>query len=476
MSIRAAFSFLLFASCANIAFGQAPTIVNRAPERPINIAEPPPPRVDTDELPPISPKKSPGPMSLEACLNLGFQHQPLLDASRASLAAAQTGQRALEKMVFARFMAPELPIRKRQSCLGVTIAEAGLTQAEWDTRYSITRNFFTVQYIRSQKKVLDDVFGSLTKARARAKKLFDDGDVNIPITQLDIDNLDINIALVKGKQGQVRNGELKAFAALREAMGLGHDYPLEIADVALPPAVWEEKKTTGFKEEKDDKGKVTKTPVETITYHRYFQINKADLITAALANRGEMIQARTASDIVGLEVDAQSRIIGPKGTTFANGGDIHAKQAPQGVFNNEYRPGGFSIEMPNMLAGNKRDRMQRASDLHQQSLAVVEKAHNLVSLDVEAQYLKWQEAAEEVVNLKGIEKRAAALPGQAQNLAGKNFTSQAVIQANIQAILVRTQLNEQVHTHALALAGLERATAGAFRIYPIPAPAPPSAK
>ena len=45
---------------------------------------------DAEELPPISPKTSPGPMSLDACIELGFQHQPALDAARASLGAAQT--------------------------------------------------------------------------------------------------------------------------------------------------------------------------------------------------------------------------------------------------------------------------------------------------------------------------------------------------------------------------------------------------
>jgi hypothetical protein len=38
------------------------------------------------------------------------------------------------------------------------------------------------------------------------------------------------------------------------------------------------------------------------------------------------------------------------------------------------------------------------------------------------------------------------------------------------AINVRTSLNDQMHLHALSLAGLERATAGAFRIYPVPTP------
>jgi hypothetical protein len=56
-----------------------------------------------------------------------------------------------------------------------------------------------------------------------------------------------------------------------------------------------------------------------------------------------------------------------------------------------------------------------------------------------------------------------------KDIQDKDFTSGPIVQANMTAILVRTQLNEEMHMHALALAGLERATAGAFRIYPVPA-------
>jgi hypothetical protein len=33
---------------------------------------------------------------------------------------------------------------------------------------------------------------------------------------------------------------------------------------------------------------------------------------------------------------------------------------------------------------------------------------------------------------------------------------------------MQADLNDQMHMHALALAGLERATAGGFRVYPVP--------
>lgn len=443
LSSAAAFGCLAFLSMTTSAqeavFGR-PT----APNEVVNNAV-------EDIAPPISPATSPGPMSLDACIDLGFHHQPALDAARASLAAAQTGKRSVDRLLIPRLFVKDLGIRREQACHGVTIAGAGLTQAEWETRYAITRNYFTVQYIRSQGKVINEVLGNLTKARARVQKLFEKPPIDSKITKLDLDAIDIQIALVKGKKSQVDNGMLKALAALREAMGLNHDYPLEIAQVDLPSAV--------------SAIKVAKDKAE---YPAVYKFNKTELIASAIANRGEMVQASTINRITDLEIQAQGRIFGWSGKTFASGADIHAKQVPQGIFNNEYRPGAFTIEMGAMLAGRKADRVQRATDLHQRANAVVDKTTNLVSLDVEAQFLKWQEAVEEIQELSGIQKIALELPDKVLKLNPNEFTSQAVIQANFTAIMVRTQLNDAMHMHALALAGLERATAGAFRVYPIP--------
>lgn len=430
-----------------------------------------------EEAPPISPAKSPGPLNLDDCLHLGLSHQPALDAARASLAAAQSGQRALDRMIIPRLIRRDFGIRREQACHGVTIANAGLTQAEWETRYAITRNFFTVQYIRSQDVVITDVLGSLNKSRERAQKIFDAGGVDAKITKIDLEFLDVQIAQVKTKKAQVDNGMLKALAALREAMGVAHDFPLEIAAVDLPPAVYAVKSPAGkvkkIVEIKDDKGKVVKKEEQFVDafkseYRIVWQMDREELIASALANRGEMVQAQTANRITDLEIAAQYRIAGWQAMTFAAGSDIHARPIPQGVFNNEYRPGAIGIEYSPFLFGRRNDRAARAADFNQRAVAVVEKTTNLVALDTEAQYLKWKEAAEEVRDLRGIEEIARGLPARVQALNPNEFTSQAIIQANVTSIMVRTNLNDAMHMHALALAGLERATAGGFRIYPIP--------
>ncbi len=459
----------VWGSQAMPAFAQGPIVINETPPSSAHV------KVDVPALelpPPISPKTSPGPMSLEACIDLGFQHQPALAAARASLRATESGKHAVDRLILPRFIKKELSVRREQACHGVTIANAGLTQAEAETRYAVTRNFFTVQYIRSQAVVIDEVLVDLDQAKKRAKKLFDSGDVNVRITSADLDALDVQIVLVKAKKGQIDNGMLKALAALREAMGLGYDYPLKIAAVELPTAVYAVK-TFDLEKILDEKGKDTgkAKQVPKVEYHRLYQLKdrKAELITAAIANRGEMIQANAASRVTELEIQAQMKIFGWTGDTFARSADIHVQPIPQGTFNGEYKPGAFALEYGTQLAGRKKDRVDRAGHLHDRALAVVDKATNLVSLDVEAQFLKWQEAVTDVENLRGIEALARTLPKKARDADPKNFTSQAVIQANIMAIMVRTQLNDEMHMHALALAGLERATAGAFRIFPVPA-------
>jgi outer membrane protein TolC len=457
---------LALASAPTLA--QAPPVVRSGPF--IENATPTAPSFMSSEAPPKSPSVSPGKLTLDQCLELGFRHQPAIDAARASLAAAESGKRGVDRLILPRLFRPDLPIRREQACHGVTIAAAGLTQAEWETRYAIMRNFFTVQYVNAQDEVVSDVLESLEKGYARAKSLFGSGDVEVKIKSVDLETIRVQLGIVKTKHSQVRAGREKALAALREAMGLAPDYPLEIASVPLPPATYVVRGP-----ELDDKGKPVMKDgkvLEKDYFHILYPLTsqKLALIDAAVANRGEMIQASTASRITDLEVQAQRRVRGLFADTFAAGADLHAKPIPQGMFNGEYRPGAIGPEFPVKLIGRMRDRVQRASDFSVRATAVVEKATSLASLDVEAQYFKWVEAAEEVKDLREILPIAKSLPKRVQDLAPKEFTSSALIQANVTSVMVRTQLNDAEHTHALALAGLERATAGAFRVYPVPAP------
>src|SRR5207248_1346137 len=117
---------------------------------------------------------------------------------------------------------------------------------------------------------------------ARAKKLAEKGNPDVKITKIDVDSIEVQIAIVKGKRAQVKNGMEKALAALREAMGVRHDYPLEIAAVDLPQAVYEKKVFYEVKEI-DDKGKETGKMVkkERTEYHQLYKLDKDALVAAA---------------------------------------------------------------------------------------------------------------------------------------------------------------------------------------------------
>ena len=122
-----------------------------------------------------SPAVPPGqPLTLADCVRLGLERQPALAAARASLASAETQRQALDKLCLASLISRELPYRRQQACLGVTIAQAGLQMSEYEAIYAITRNFFTVIYARQQEAWHAALGGpsevSRTTAQARSRR------------------------------------------------------------------------------------------------------------------------------------------------------------------------------------------------------------------------------------------------------------------------------------------------------------------
>src|SRR2546428_5799064 len=74
---------------------------------------------------------------LEQCIALGMERQPALAAARATLGSSYAGQSGINRLpLFAKLLSRDIPVRRQQASLGVTIAEAGLEQAEWETRYA----------------------------------------------------------------------------------------------------------------------------------------------------------------------------------------------------------------------------------------------------------------------------------------------------------------------------------------------------
>jgi outer membrane protein TolC len=379
--------------------------------------------------------KAPAALTLNDCLQLAIDKQPALAAARASLAAAQDGQQGLQNLpIYAKALTRDLPQRREQACLGVTIAQAALWQAEWEARYAVTRNYYSVLYVRLQQELLRDVIDKLEKGRDKADKMLKAGEGKI--TKIDIELLDINIDYLRVKGIEARVGGVKAVAAIREAIGVGPEYPLEIATGTLP------------------------APLAAL--------DKDALIKQAIANRGEIVQASSASRVTELEVAAQARKwFSLKVPTFAAGSDIHSTPIPQGVANGEYRPGAIGLEMPSMLVGKRDDRVAHASDLSVRAGAVVDKALNLVALETENSYLKWLEARDRLDLLDKLQPRAREVADKIlKRITDGNANGSDYIQAVGFADQIQAQYNEALYLHALSLAALERITAGGYRIYP----------
>ncbi|MCI0684987.1 MAG: TolC family protein [Gemmataceae bacterium] len=378
-------------------------------------------------------------LDLDAAIRLGLERQPALAAARASLAAAYSGNQAVSNLPrTARVVSRDIPIRLQQSCLGVTIAAAGLEQAEWETRYAVRRTYYSVQYARLQYAVVKDAVSQIEDAYKKAKELVDAGDPKIKVTTIDRDNLKIAKAVLSMKEAEARIGIEKAKAALREALGVGLDFPLDVVVEPLPP--------------------LAPAP------------NKDELIGQALAKRAELQQALAMNQVTELEITAQSRTwFRLESKTFAAGGDIHARPIPQGVANGEYRPGAIGPEMPPFLFGNRTDRVQRASDFNDRAIAVVNKTENLIALEVEANYLKWLEAAQNVQNLTPLPKEARSVAERVKERFDMgNASGEEYLRARTQVNQLEALLNQWSFEHALALAALERVTAGGYH--------PPAAK
>jgi outer membrane protein TolC len=370
-------------------------------------------------------------LTLEECLGIALEQQPALAAHRASLAAADTSYRGLVKLHVPTLLARDLPIRRHQACLGVTVAEAGLTQAQAETVYAVTRTYFGVLYARAQLRVAENVATSLRFYQERVQELVKKGESREWTTST-VDKITLYLRLAETRQAEAGRGIERALAALREAMGLPPEMPLGVALGHLP------------------------SPQVTV--------NREEIVSLALARRGELVQARTAAEVVELEVEAQGKTFLPTARTFASASDIHARPVPQGVSNTEYRPGAVSLEMPVLLAGPRSYRVERARDFSARAAAVVDKTRGLIALDAEDAYLKWHEAAQKIPVTREASETGARLSKNTRQdfTAGQKVRIEDILTNEVLSGQAQAAYNEALYLLDIALAGLQRVTAGGF--------------
>lgn len=370
--------------------------------------------------------------SLADCIQIAYEKQPALHAARCSLVAKQAARDGLMQPRMLYLFAADINIRRQQSCKGVNASTAELMQAECDTAYAVTRTYFTAIYARLQYDVTTGVVTKLQLDRADLKRVVDAGEPEFNTSMLD--RLDIAIGLAQMKQQEADEGMRRALAALREAMGIGLECSsFQLADLSLLD--------TGVKPE------------------------RCDIINLALSRRGEMMQVLMAADAVRLEVDAQGRhLFRPLVGTFAAGGDIHATPVPPGIRNGDYRPGGVPPEMPVNLAGPRSARVNQAQAYSGRANAVVDKTRELVTLEAEDAFCKWTEASRKVSFTRDAAAKAQKYVKQREEdkANGAKIKPDELTADRILAAQASAALNESMFQQVLALANLERVTAGGF--------------
>jgi outer membrane protein TolC len=386
--------------------------------------------------PPVASLPAPPPPAygLQDCVRMGLDLQPALAAQRASLASANTQAQGLNSLFQPPLIGRSLPIRRQQACLGIAIAQAGLDQAEWETVYAVTRMYFTVLYARAQRTVVDEQITRLQFYFDRLRELVESGETRGPnLTKLEVDKIALHLALAKTQKIEADQGQKRALAALGEAIGVEPGKCYEVVGELLP--------------------------------HEVIAPCCGDLVALALSRRGEMVQVTTVSRVVELEIGAQSKSYLPVVRTFAAGSDIHARPVPQGHANREYWPGATGLEMPTVFAGPRWARVQRAQDLSARAAAVVEKTRNLIVLETEDAYLKWQDAT-----VKLPDASAAVEAGKRIVKANEEGFRKAAGATRIEDILTSegdyaratATYNETLYQQAIELAALQRVTAGGF--------------
>ena len=369
-------------------------------------------------------------LTLPDAVRAALERQPRIAAERASVAAAEDSKRALDDLRLAGLVEHDLPIRRRQAELGIAAAAAGVDVAERDTVYAVTRTYYGVLYAREQERLTRSVVQQLTALNETAEKMLKEGARDV--TAAHVKQIGVYLRLARARQVQAAEGEKRALAALKEAIGLGQECRL-----AVPP------------------GRLPEPDVRPC---------RDEILALALSRRGELTQAHLFAEVACLEVAAQGMSVHLRKETFAAGSDIHSSQVPQAIHDGDYRPGGVPPAMPTLLVGSRANRVQVARSYHTRAAAVVETARNLISLEAEDAFLRWEEASLQVPEARAAADAADRLAEDLNKdmAAGLRVRPDEVVTARVLAAQARGQYNDALYNGIRALADLERITAGGF--------------
>jgi outer membrane protein TolC len=386
---------------------------------------------------PVRDEEDTGPeLSLGDCLTLVIERHPHLQAVRASIAASEGGYKALLRFgTVGTLFSPDLQVRKQQAQRGLEAVLGDYQRVHNELVEDTIRMYYTVVYAQQQKGIADEVVEQLQELVDVLENIIKKATTPDELGGLTTEKvLTVKIGLREAKQLQATAivGRKRAKAALRQLMHVTPEFAFRLQDKELPVMA------------------------------QMVEITREKVVDFALARRPELALAAAGVDIFRLEVYAQSRIpfrrVVP---TFASGADLHARDVPQAQRGKEYRPGGIIPEMPTQLVGTKYDRVARALEFSHKAEAMYDNVRSLITLEAENAYLEFELASEKLRLAK--EKNDLAL--ELLKLARKNIPlaktgREQIYQVEVLAAKAQADYVEAVHQHLLALAALERITAG----------------
>jgi len=367
-------------------------------------------------------------LDLDACLSMALDQQASIRAARATLHANIAKSDALERSGrLGAILSSDLKVRRQQVLHGIQAARLAVEKAENETRQAVTFTYLMAVYAKQQRRELNAILTNLKQLREGASRLVE----RFP-GQLEL--VDIANNASASKVPEAENGYEQALAALREAIGTCDR--VTPANDAIP------------------EGKCSIS-------------SQDEAISLAVANRPEIGQAELAAIIFALEIEAQCRMrFTMAGRTLASGSDLHSILVPLGQFDEKYQPGAIAPEMPSVIPGNRRDRVNQAEILASRATIVREKVQALVELESGNAWLRYKQNADKLPVLekaiKVAHKRSEDLK---EDLGGDNKVSPRDV---LESGLIETTLKQQSIEAKLgaiqALATLERATGGAFKL------------
>ena len=372
--------------------------------------------------------------TLGEALAIGHDRHPQLAALKSSMNAALIKQRGLDEVKRTMgIFAPDIDYRQRQSDLGLRAAMAEYEQAKHEVTFAVVRCYYTVVYAREQTRVARDLVDQFEDNLARLKKIVQNKEGPKGLTQMTVDNFMVALGEARGRLIHAESGVELGRAALREAMGLEPGSRVDSADEVLPD----------------------------------FNVSmKREIIIAhAVTRRGEVHLAQMGAEATQLEVCAQwARKFTLMGTTYSNAADIHARPIHTSQRDPDYKPGAIGPEMPDRLLGRQETRADTAKQYANRAKAAADQARSLIGLEAEVAYTRWTAAVEKVKASRESAEAGKRSIKRLREAAGAVITKEEVLLSELAAARAQASLNEALYDQIVAMANIERITAGGVRV------------